>query len=95
MAERRFEAHLSDVAREVFDNLPEPQREEVSTIIDLLEIDPEPDGLVKITVDLPPIGVRLFRHRNWWVMYHIGDPAAVVIDAIRPSWPRPDWVPAP
>ncbi|OFW01426.1 MAG: hypothetical protein A3G20_00885 [Acidobacteria bacterium RIFCSPLOWO2_12_FULL_59_11] len=93
MAEGLYEAYLEPPAQRVIDELSDAQQEEVWRLIQLIELDPSPDGSVKVVVQLPPVVVTVYTHPNWWIMYHIARPGRIAIDAIRPAWPPPDWAP--
>ena len=94
MADRLYEAFLLPPARRVFDELPESEQEEVWRLIQLIELDPSPDGDVKIVVYLPPVVFTLYTHPKWWIGFRVSGPGRVAIDFIRPAWPPPSWAPA-
>ncbi len=88
-----YEAHYRPAARRFLESLSDEQAEEVRQIVRLIEIDPSINGQDKVLVDLPPAVVRVHVHPNWWLMYHVHQPGVVVIVAISPRFPRPNWAP--
>ena len=93
MAEQGFEARLEPAARRFLDQLPDAEARAVWRLIGLIETDPYIDGVVKVTVDLPPAVVTVYTHPDWLILYRIPANGRIAIDAISPRYPEPHWAP--
>lgn len=93
MAERSYEAYLETPARRVYDALTDEQKRVIERLVSYIELDPHPDGRVKVVVNMPPVVFTVYTHPNWWTAYTIPQPGRVGIAAIAPSYPPPRWAP--
>jgi len=83
VAESAWELYLGPTARETFDQASEAEREELSRLFRLIELDPWVEGQVKVRADLPPGTVVIYRHANWRIAYVGPDQGRIRVISVR------------
>lgn len=96
MAEAAGEGYLEPAARRVYEACTDEEREELDRLFTLIEVDPWVDGVVKVTVDMPPAVFVVYRHPRRRIAYAGPNRGRIAVIAIarqesggsEPTWAR-------